>query len=115
MRSRKNQRSLSWSRRRRRRKEVDYEEEGGRRLILCIIAFSSSSALCIATSWIVITSTAGRWIALKFDNSVGETPTNLSDLGFKIGEAGVEVIGGGENGVGGGNKGLEVSEYAGFK
>ena len=84
-------------------------------LILCIIPFSGSSALSAATSQIVITATAGRGIVLKFDNGIGETSTNLSDLGFKVGEASVQVISGGENSVGGGNKGVEISEYPSFK
>ena len=84
-------------------------------MILCIFPCSGSSTLGGTTGRIVVTSTAGRRVVLKFDNSVRETPANLSDLSFKICEAGVAVIRGGENGIGGGNECVEISKYAGFK
>ena len=84
-------------------------------MILCIFPCSGSSTLGGTTGRIVVTSTAGRRVVLKFDNSVRETPANFSDVSFKICEAGVEVIGVGENDIGGGNKCVEIIEDAGFK
>ena len=52
---------------------------------------------------------------MKLDDGVRETPPNLSNMGFKVCEAGVEVICGGEDGIGGGDKRVEISEDTGFK
>ena len=52
---------------------------------------------------------------MKLYNGLGDAITNLSDMGFKIGESCVEIVCGGEDGIGGGDKRVEVSEDASFK
>ena len=52
---------------------------------------------------------------MKLYNGLGDAITNLSDMGFKIGESCVEIVCGGEDGIGGGDKRVEVSEYTSLK